>query len=293
MSGSRKVLRRSVLAAAIILAACGGGKDKSSHAPEVENVDAEDLTIDVAPPVTTAGTEISSSEDGNFAGAGFSPETILGETAPLLAIGTEPYWTAEIGEGWIVFDRPGLPLVEVPLPEFKDTGGAISLQSEGISMTLTPGGCDEGQGSISVVVAYEAVETEGGNEGINYIGCAGAAGGAQALDGGDSSWKDLIEPSQTAINACLTTAVEDRLILALYPREPGTVGMILGDKLGGYEECGADTETGEVYFFDPMSADQAEDWMTGAAFLPEGANFKCADGEDFAGGIFLPNGCRR
>lgn len=291
MAKSRAWMHRSVLAVFVFLAACGDKKDEGIEA-KPKRPDAEELVIETTPPVETAGTEVPASRPEALPVNAFSPETIMGADAPLLALGTEPYWTAEIGEGWITFDRPGLPLVEVPLPEFDDQANQITLVSEGLSLSMTKVGCTGDTGSIGVIVSYEEVEFDGNSEGVQYLGCAGSANGAHALDAGDSSWKDLITPSLPAIDACLEKADGGRLISALYPREPGTVGMILSDKFGGYEECGADTETGEVYFLDPMSASQAEDWMTGAAFIRTGETFKCIPGEDITEGVFLPNGCK-
>jgi uncharacterized membrane protein len=291
MSKSRAWMYRSVLAASVFLVACGGNKDESVE-PKPVRPDAEELVIETVPSVETAGTSVPAVRPEIPPPDAFSPETIMGEGAPLLAVGTEPYWTAEIGDGWITFDRPGLPLVEVPLPEFDTTASQIELISEGLSLSMTKNGCTGDTGSIGVIIAHEEVEFDGNREGVQYLGCAGSSNGAHAMDAGDSSWKDLITPSLSAIDACLAAAEGERLITGLYPREPGTVGMILGDKFGSYEECGADTETGEVYFLDPMSVSQAEDWMTGAAFIREGTNFKCMPGEALAEGEFLPNGCK-
>ena len=281
----------SALAMSIMLASCGG---KTSDDPEnAAAPDAQDLVIETAPPVETAGTDVEKLHSADGTPLGYDPDVIMGQEAPLLAIGTEPDWTAEIGDGIISFERHGLPLVEVILPEFEDTGSEVSVVSGGLSLTLTPDACDDAERPIGVVVSYEEIETEDASEAIQYVGCAGAADGAHALGAGDSSWKDLIEPSSAAIEACLSETDKDRVILALYPREPGTTGMILGDKYGGYEECGASTDTGDVSFLDPMSADQAEDWMTGAALLPTGSAYPCGQGEAIGSlGTFHPNGCK-
>lgn len=224
---------------------------------------------------------------------GYAPDLILGEDTPLFASGNEPFWTAEIGKGWIVFERPGLPLVEVPVPEFDDTGDQITFTSQGLSLELTRAGCEGDSGTLGVVIKFEAVEHEGETEEISYHGCAGSTGKIKSSGTSTISWKDLVQPSLTAIDACLTTAGSDQLIVALYPREPGTVGMILGDKVGSYSECGADTETGEVYFLDPMSGEQAAEWMNGAAFIRKGQNLACRAGVPINGdvGEYLPDGC--
>lgn len=273
-----------ILASSVMLASCNGKTSDSQEVEDPVKVEARDLIIEAPDSVEAAGTKVTrkpeTTENSEFA----EPEqSVFGETMPVLATGTEPYWTAEIGGGWVSFERPGLPLVEVPLPEFDRTRSPVSLTSEGLTLTLSET-CEDETGGLSVKISYQDVD---------YFGCAVSANGARTRGATEASWKDLIVPSLTAIDACLDQAGEPRLVLALYPREPGTVGMILGDELGGYEECGADTETGEVYFRDPMSADQARDWMSGEAFARNGKSPGCRAGEALESdlGAFSASGC--
>lgn len=283
--------RGGLLALVTLFASCdlssGGGKEdlpvKPSEGGNVKTDTPVKVDTSIANPQPLDETEI----------VGYAPDLILGEETPLFASGNEPFWTAEIGKGWIVFERPGLPLVEVPVPEFDETGDQITFTSQGLSLELTRAGCEGDNGTLGVVIKFEAVEHEGETEDIAYHGCAGSTGKIKSSGTSTISWKDLIQPSLAAIDACLEAAGPEHLIVALYPREPGTVGMILGDRVGGYKECGADTETGEVYFLDPMSADQASEWMNGAAFVRKGQSAACKAGVPIEGdaGRYLPEGC--
>ncbi len=275
---------------ALFIASCGNEETYVKGKSEVKDVDASDLVISNPEKSVSPAPKIILTDEAK---GGYEPESILGISTPLFASGNEPFWTAEIDKGWIVFERPGLPLVEVPVPEFTETGDKLALVSDGLHVELEKGGCDGEAGPLKIVLKFGAVETKDGTEDIEYFGCAGPASEIKSFGTNSLSWKEMIEPSLTAIDACLAQAGSDKLIVALYPREPGTVGMILGDKLGGYEECGADTQSGEVYFLDPMSGDQARDWMTGAAFVRKGQPLSCKAGDmlDSGAGEYLPNGC--
>ncbi len=276
----------SAIGAAILTTACGSGAGTNEDIPEVEDVGVEKLIVQSSPPVETAGTDFDISDEQAVAPAGYAPPTILGQATPLFATGSEPYWTAQFADGWLMFERPGLPLVEVPIPEFSETDGQASFSAENVEVSLVSGACENAAGPLQVTITFEEVE---------YFGCAGEANGAENPGLEDISWKDMIAPSVKALDACLDEASGQRRVMALYPREPGTVGMILGDQFGGYEECGADVETGDVLFMDPMSADQAEAWMTGAVFVREGKGAACkTDSEEVGNGLgaFHPKGCR-
>ena len=175
--------------------------------------------------------------------------------------------------------------MEVPLPELAQNGNTVRFVSEDVSVSLSAGNCDPEVGPLVVVINYEEVE---------YQGCAGSLHDAEVGPSGDISWKNLIRPSLKAIDSCLEAADDQRLLRALYPREPGTVGMILTDAVGRMEECGADTETGEVYFIDPMSPEQADEWISGSAeFSRADTGLICSRGEPLADGLGVcgPSGC--
>ena len=291
------IVRKSMMTAGclglmVFLASCDG--DKEGVPPTPKATDAVDLKITPAEKKDPLQPKHSLSDD--VVQGGYAPESILGQATPLFGSGNEPYWTVEIDKGWIVFERPGLPLVEVPVPEFTEAGDTLSLKPEGLSMTLTKNGCEGEKSSLGVVITFEEVEYQDTTEAIEYLGCAGTAPEADTDTTrlGTHAWKELIKPSIKAVDACLKQAGSEKLIVSVYPREPGTVGMIFRDAVGGYEECGADTVTGEVYFLDPMSADMAKDWMNGAAFVRSGQPLKCrAGGEALENGIgeYLPKGC--
>lgn len=213
---------------------------------------------------------------------------LLGFETPVLASGAEPFWTAEIDGNWITFDRPGLPLVEVPMPEKTHAvEDSLSFSSEGLDVVLSASGCNASKSSLSVTLTFEEIE---------YSGCAGMVDVGDA-NGHSISWKPLIATSLDEIDACLATTDGPRYIRALYPREAGTIGMILMDDVGRLEECGADTETGEVAFLDPVTRDQASIWLAGpAVFSRADSGLTCAgseaSGELIEGaGEYYPSGC--
>lgn len=222
------------------------------------------------------------------------PVTILGETTPIRFVGQEPDWEAILDEGWIVFERPGLPLIEAPIPELPDAAaGQLSFEAGTLSLEFVSAGCESVIGTLAVTILYEDV---------SYQGC----GGAQEADDDEMpeaievSWQGLIYEYLPAIDACLDAADGPRLIRALYPREGNTAGMILMDEVGRYEECGADAETADISFFDPVTADQAEIWFEGDAVFERGEDgppcravepmLDLIIGDDF--GIMHPAGCR-
>lgn len=287
---------RAGICALFVLGALTACKEQTIPEPKMPPVfvddDVNNATTDPVGPVDP--TPEDTGTIGSDLSPGYMAESILGETLPVFASGNEPFWTAEIGNGWIVFERPGLPLVEVPVPEFEESGDQVNLKADGLHLQLSKSGCRDEPGSLGIVIKFEAVEFEGESEDISYVGCAGSASGLKQDGTQALAWKDLITPSIMAIDACLDQHSDHQLIVALYPREPGTVGMILSDERGSYFECGADTETGEIYFLDPMTAAQAADWMTGAAFVRSGQAISCqSDGDalESDAGLYFPQGC--
>lgn len=219
------------------------------------------------------------------------PIIILGEETPIRFVGQEPDWEAIIDEGWVVFERPGLPLIEAPMPEIEDTsGGVLTLDAGKVQMIFTPAGCESPVGTLAVEIKYDDV---------SYQGCGGHQEESPP-EPVDVSWQGLIYDYLPAIDACLDAADGPRLVRALYPREGNTAGMILMDDVGRYDECGADATSGEISFFDPVTSEQAAVWLEGnAAFerAESGASCRAVQpmldliiGDDL--GIMHPSGCR-
>lgn len=265
---------------AAMLAACGVPEPQESVAlPEVTPTPARTFTPTPRPTLQAPVAEVRT--------AGAEPGEILGLPTPLLASGEEPYWTAEFAEGWITFSRPGLPLVEVPMPELPaNQSGTLSFQAERLGIVLETSVCGDVADALPVTITFEEVE---------YLGCA-VSGEINPAVSVETNWQELIPTSLTAIDACLAATDGPRLLRALYPREEGTVGMILVDSVGRYEECGAETETGDVAFLDPIMPDQAEIWFEGEAiFSRSGTSLVCREtGVEFdvdGAGVFHPAGC--
>lgn len=276
---------------AIGLSACGKAAD-SADVPDALEMSANDLPQEGEPALVQpdrASAPLVPQTEINT-----DPVTILGETTPIRIVGQEPDWEAVLDDGWIVFERPGLPLIEAPIPELPDaTAGSLTFEAGTLSVEFTENGCESVIGTLAVTIQYDEV---------SYQGC----GGAQADDDDDMpeaidvSWQGLIYEYLPAIDACLDAADGPRLIRALYPREGNTAGMILMDEVGRYEECGADAETAEISFFDPVTVDQAEIWFDGDAVFERGEGgptCKAVEpmldliiGDDF--GIMHPAGCR-
>lgn len=275
--------RSSILLTSIaaILAACGGSETQESVIPAVATpTPASTYTPTPRPTLQTPVAEIRS--------AGAEPDEILGLSTPLLASGNEPYWTAEFAEGWITFTRPGLPLVEVPMPDLPEAqSGTLSIEAERLRVVLAEEACGEVADALSVTITFEEVD---------YFGCA-ASGEINPAVSVETNWQELIPSSLKAIDACLAATDGPRLLRALYPREEGTVGMILVDSVGRYEECGAELDAGDVAFLDPITPDQAEIWFEGeAVFSRTGTRLVCREtGAEFdvdGAGVFHPAGCR-
>ncbi|MAI91621.1 hypothetical protein [Ponticaulis sp.] len=268
------------------LTACGGTE---TEAPQVSETVAS--TSPQAPAPASTPTQSVVQPLGPADDELNTPETLLGVSLPIHMSGDEPFWTGSLAEGWITFERPGLPLVEVPLPELDETAtGSLAFEAEDVAITLAAGGCGIGDGPLNVTLVFQEIE---------YFGCAGAE---DDLPGGEfsiPSWSELIPVAQGAIDACLEQAGGPRHIRALYPREEGTVGMILMDAAGRYEECGAELDTSAVSFFDPVSEDQAVIWFEGSAiFSRAGMSPECAAGDQASDvviendlGVFHPQGC--
>tara|TARA_Y100000052_G_scaffold27583_1_gene36856 strand:+ start:77004 stop:77756 length:753 start_codon:yes stop_codon:yes gene_type:complete len=219
------------------------------------------------------------------------PVTIFDMQTPVRAVGQEPDWEVIFEDGWIVFERPGLPLVEVPLPELPDgANGVMEFDAGRMRVTLTRDGCDGPGGSLDVRIGFEDV---------TYVGCGGSHEGSVA-QAASVSWQNLIVDYGPAIDACLSEASGKRLVRALYPREENTVGMILVDEIGRHEECGANSVSGEISFFDPVTTDQAEIWLDGpAVFARSELGLVCSSvspqqdieiGDGF--GVLYPAGCK-
>lgn len=287
MAGIRRISKYMTgLVAASWLAACGSSDTEdatpSAPAPRAES-NMQRPTGVVAPAERVAAPLHEDTSDLNM------PAQMLGVDLPILMSGAEPFWSGSIEGGWITLDRPGLPLIEVPIPELPDAvNGGLTFDAEGLNLSFSEGGCETGDAALGVLIVFEEAE---------YIGCAGTATPDVRTDVEVPAWYEMIPGSLTAIDSCLAEAAGPRFVRALYPREEGTVGMILVDTVGRYEECGAELETGALGFFDPVSADQAEIWFDGdVMFAREGQATECnillEAPLDASVGQFHPAGCR-
>lgn len=274
---------KAYLTSAVLIGALLSGCSQSSDEPaETTKIEEPAKPIIIAAPSAREPLN-AASDNATVETENISPEQIFGHSLPLFATGNEPFWTAEIEGGWIVFERPGLPLVEVPLPAFDVQQAVIEFSSEGLDVSLSDQACNDNLGPIQIKLTL--------NE-DDYFGCVVSKNEQTIHAGSDYSWKDLISPSLKAIDGCLGTSDEGRFVEALYPREPGTVGMILRNAFGSYYECGADVETGEVYFVDAMAREQAEAWITGAAFARVDKSPSCSNGKPYEDlGTFSAIGC--
>ena len=276
---------------AVLMAACSDGASMTnvSEVPAATETDATDLLIEQPQGSETEAEPLELEEPETLPEAVARDIDFWNLPLPLLASGSEPFWTAEVDRQWIVFERPGLPLIEVPIEAFENSDEQVTLTSGDLTVSLTRSACVSASGSenpLSMTIAYDE---------IDYQGCAGPSDSEGAHVGEDADWKPLIVSSLTAIDACLEAAVEPRLVRALYPREPGTVGMVLEDEIGQLEECGADLQTGELYFLDPISQQQAQAWISGpASFARAGHSPVCESGSVLENGIgsYHPSGCK-
>ncbi len=272
--------------AASVLAACGGTEtqEPSAEAITSEPSDNMERPTGVVPRAErVAAPVVQEPLDLN------TPDEILGVELPIIMSGTEPFWSGSLEGGWITLDRPGLPLIEVPIPQLPDPGnGRMRFEAEGLDITLATGGCEAADSALSVTVLFEDAE---------YVGCAGMVG-PEVRDGVDLPlWYEMIPRSLTAIDACLEAAGGPRFVRALYPREEGTVGMILVDEVGRYEECGAELNSGALGFFDPVTSEQAAIWFDGDVMFARAdggtsCNIQLSSPLDASLGHFHPKGCR-
>lgn len=287
MTGIRHISKFMISAiAASALASCGGTdteerSDTSSSIAQTGNIERPVVIASEAERVTAPVIEEPVVLN--------MTDEILGVDLPIIMSGTEPFWSGSFEGGWITLDRPGLPLIEVPIPELPDAGnGRMRFNTEGLDITLATGGCEAADSELSVTVLFEDAE---------YVGCAGMET-TEIRDGGDLPlWYQLVPGSIEAIDACLEAADGPRFVRALYPREQGTVGMILVDGVGRYEECGAEVDTGELGFFDPVSPEQAAVWFDGDVMFARadsgtGCNIQLSSPLDASLGQFHPKGCR-
>ena len=222
MTGIRHISKFMLCAAAAsALASCGGTEseersDAASSTMQASNIERPVVIASETERVTAAVIEEPVVLN--------MPDEILGVDLPIIMSGTEPFWSGSFEGGWITLDRPGLPLIEVPIPELPDAGnGRMRFNTEGLNITLATGGCEAADSELSVTVLFEDAE---------YVGCAGMET-TEVRDGGDLPlWYQLVPGSIEAIDACLEAAAGPRFVRALYPREQGTVGMILIDGVG-------------------------------------------------------------
>lgn len=281
-----------MLLLALVLAGCG--KDAQTSGPVAE---AERPIDEAVPPPAGLQAETPAVPQPDRASAPLvsdteidtTPVTIFGQSTPIIVLGEEPAWEARFEAGWIEFERPGLPLVEVPLPDLPaPSSGILSFKAGNVLVTITEDGCETAAGSLGVQISFDEVE---------YEGC-GRARNSTDTEVAEVSWQDLISDHVTAIDACLSEADGLRFIRALYPREEDTVGMILVDELGRYEECGAQTSTGEISFFDPVMPDQADMWIDGPGMFARSGKSPECDSVSSQGGVQIgeigtlhPAGC--
>lgn len=281
MRGFKSILASAVLAGA--LAACGGsektevevGSEQSADPAPGRNINP---AVEVAPNIDVQPAEEPVRD----------PTDILGQMTPILATGSEPFWTLEIGTDWIVFNRPGLPLIEVPMVDPEQTEKQAQLASGEVSITVVQEACNGDADGRTVRLTFEEVE---------YLGCVGAADGPGALTEPEmSAWVGSVETHVDAIDVCLEAAGRARLVRNVFPREEGVVGILLSDQFGQLQDCGVETETSTLLFINPLGAGGLDGFLDGnAAFLRTGQDITCKGraGDqigDNLGRVF-PQGC--
>lgn len=168
---------------------------------------------------------------------------------PFYAAGVEPFWRLDADEGWFVFQRSGLAEIDAPIVAPRKDRGEDTFETRPLEIRVRSGACDldgsNGDAFVSVVF-----------EGVEFSGCGFA--GRTSLSGPSVSavdWSSELGASVGAVDSCLARLAEPAIIVSVYPREGNLTAVVVKSSSGRAYECGADANSGEVAFLDPIEPD--------------------------------------
>ena len=148
MRGFKSILASAVLAGA--LTACGGSEKTDIEVGSEQSANPAPGRIMNPVVEVTPDIDVQSVEEPVR-----DPTDILGQMTPILATGSEPFWTLEIGTDWIVFNRPGLPLIEVPMVDPAQTETQAELTSGDVAIRVVKEACNGEVDGRSVRLTFE------------------------------------------------------------------------------------------------------------------------------------------
>jgi uncharacterized membrane protein len=88
------------------------------------------------------------------------------------AIGAGPLWQAEVGNGFMSFETPGLPAVNLEAPTRQDTPQGFTWRTDTLTISVTHGDCAD---ALTRRVYADRVTVQA--VGTTYRGCGGAPRG--------------------------------------------------------------------------------------------------------------------
>ena len=243
----RKWVRPLLLAGALAVSACSGGgeRDDDRSPPDGERA-----------PDRAAGPEGRSAGTGSDLGEVPPPPPVeaLPETAgsgslpgPLVASGEEPFWSADISDGFVVFRRGGLAEITGGIAATETTvDGDLLVDAAPLSVLLKEAACDLAGETYPYIVSLRYEE-------IDYAGCAFIYEGVrdEGLSTGGYDWSELVADNLTEIDICLDKVPEGSSVVAVYPRGEALTGVMLEDPDRRLYDCGVEAGTGAVAFLDP------------------------------------------
>lgn len=150
----------AMAALSITIISCAPSDDSSKPTREEVDLAPIDITHEATSPDLQIKPEIVEGFMFDEAWRDYMPKP------PFAGLGAEPFWLIKEEEGWLVFERPALPPIEVEMLKPQITGKSATITSEGLTLSFIKKRCVTPKGEA---MPYEAkIEFEG----TSYFGCA-------------------------------------------------------------------------------------------------------------------------
>lgn len=187
---------------------------------------------------------------------------------PFYAAGQEPFWRLELNDGWFIFQRLGLPEIEAEVPVPSKVSGADVFALDSMTVSITPGNCENAQVNEQVRGEISVVHEEVTYQGCVYRGATQSVDSDAAQDEAENSnWTKEIGIYAIETDYCMQAleaegegASRKALVTAMQSRSEGLTAFVLETAKRNEYICIA-KDTGGVESIEPLEGSKKKDWM--------------------------------
>jgi len=173
-----------------------------------------------------------------------APPDIL--SGHVMASGTEPFWNAELYQGWVMFSRLGLAAVEDEVGPSRVEGGERVWNGKALQFRVAQTPCTDGMSDtrypLRAVIVFDDVA---------YQGCAREMEAGNNMREPAIDWSAAVAAYEGGIDGCLG-ANGPGAVTELFPREGGLVSVRLWLQDGNRVDCASRVASNEIIFMDPL-----------------------------------------